>query len=146
MRPALALVLATVAIATVACRPPGYGRDDVDATPGGDAAPPGDGGTIDAGPPDATPACQAAFRLEGHGGAVSVWLTGDFVAWAGMPADGAVELARGGDGAWTVVHGFATGSYQYKFIIDAAMWIPDPGNPNTVPDGFGGVNSVYNCP
>ena len=31
---------------------------------------------------------------------------------------------------------------QYKLRIDGDMWIPDPQNPDTVDDGFGGVNSV----
>ena len=30
----------------------------------------------------------------------------------------------------------------YKFRVDGDMWIPDPGNPNSVDDGFGSMNSV----
>lgn len=31
---------------------------------------------------------------------------------------------------------------QYKFRVDDATWVTDPDNPNTVPDGQGGENSV----
>jgi len=33
------------------------------------------------------------------------------------------------------------GEYKYKFVVDG-KWIPDPANPETSPDGFGGNNSV----
>jgi hypothetical protein len=35
---------------------------------------------------------------------------------------------------------------QYKFFINNMTWMADPANPNTVPDGFGGVNSLINAP
>ena len=142
----MGLVGVVLVVMLAGCRPPGWGRDEVDAAPTGDAPRGTDGVTGDAAPPDAAPRCMASFRLDGHAGASTVWLTGDFVAWAGDPAAGAVELMRDGNGVWSVVRGFADGSYQYKFIVDAASWIPDPGNPDQVPDGFGGFNSVYTCP
>jgi hypothetical protein len=139
-----ALVLCVLA----ACQPPGYGKakQHPDAAPADDAHPAGDGAM--AGPdasPDAGPACTHAFRLDGHGTSQSVWLTGDFVMWAGDPQHGAVALTLGVDGAWTGSHGFAVGTYQYKFIVDGSQWIPDPTDPDTAPDGFGGTNSVYTC-
>ena len=33
-------------------------------------------------------------------------------------------------------------SYTYSFVIDGERWVPDPGAPETVDDGFGGVNSI----
>src|SRR5262249_48025087 len=30
---------------------------------------------------------------------------------------------------------------QYKFFVDGTTWVVDPANPNTVSDGFGGMNS-----
>ncbi len=33
-------------------------------------------------------------------------------------------------------------SYTYGFVIDGERWVPDPGAPETVEDGFGGVNSI----
>ncbi len=137
--------LLIVVVLLAGCRPPGYGEEpDPDAGAVADAAADA-GAEADAGP-DAEPVmCEGSFRLEGHGGAASVWLTGDFVGWAGNPGDGAVELALGGDGAWTGGRTFAAGSYQYKFIVDGTTWIADPANPDTIDAGFGGVNSVYVC-
>jgi len=135
-------VALTLLVVLAACRPPGYGD-------GG-----GGGGGDDQASPDAPPAqtdgpaattCEHGFRLEGHATATSVWLTGSFTAWGGDPANGAIALTLGGDGAWTVTQTFQAGDYQYKFIVDATQWIPDPGNPNSVDDGFGGTNSVYTC-
>jgi hypothetical protein len=142
-------VVATfVVVIVAACRPPGWGKDvsDVDA---GEAAPDADDTPApDAGPtpPDAAAVtCEQTFRLEGQGAATSIWLTGDFVGWAGNPTDGAIALELGGDAAWTATHTFDAGSYQYKFIVDGATWIADPANPDTIGDGLGGFNSVYSC-
>src|SRR5688572_27243281 len=142
-----AVRLAIVVIFLAACRPPGYGEEpDTDAgadaasVTGPDAAP-----APDAGPDAAAVTCEGSFRLEGYGGAASVWLTGDFVGWAGSTGDGAVALALGVDGAWTGTRTFDEGTYQYKFIIDGTSWIADPANPETIDDGFGGINSVYLC-
>lgn len=144
MRFALLLVI------VAACRPPGYGEDPPDGPDAAEIRPDApDGEAPDAAGPDAGPdaapvTCEATFRLEGHADAQSVWLTGDFVAWAGTPEAGAVVMTVA-DGAWTVTRSFDAGSYVYKFIVDGTAWIPDPGNPETVDDGFGGVNSVYRC-
>jgi len=143
------LTAVLLVLVAAACRPPGYGQDDqpeVDATPGADAGP-GDAAPLpDAGPAPDAAACAFGFTLSGHATATTVWLSGDFVGWAGTPQDGAIELALGGDGVWRATYGFAPGTYQYKYIVDATQWIPDPGNANTVPDGLGGVNSVISCP
>jgi hypothetical protein len=131
-----------------ACRPPGWGKDppDVDAgeaSPDADDTPAPDAAPAD---PDATPTtCEHGFRLEGQGSATSVWLTGDFVGWAGNPGDGAIALALGVDAAWTATHTFDAGSYQYKFIVDGSTWMADPANPDQISDGLGGFNSVYVC-
>ena len=127
-------------VVTVACRPPGYDKGDDE--PAVDAAPKQPDAAIDA--PAAT-SCEKSFRLEGNSGASSVWLTGSFVNWSGNPGAGAVELAKGGDGVWTVLKTMDAGSHQYKFIVDGSNWIADPANPNFVDDGFGGRNSVYTC-
>jgi hypothetical protein len=126
--------------ALAACEPPGYGRHAaadaaVDSPRAVDAA------------PDAQSArtCDHGFRLDGHGTANSVCLTGDFTMWGGDPQHGAIALALGADGGWTGTHTFNVGTYQYKFVVDGTQWIPDPTDTNTVPDGFGGTNSVYTC-
>lgn len=142
MRPR-SVVTALGLVALAACRPPGYGHSgDPDAATDGTT---GDGGG-DAGT-DGTAAatCSHMFRLDGHGQAASVWLTGDFVAWGVDTSHGAEALVHGIDGGWTGTHVFDVGTYQYKFIVDGTQWIPDPTNQNTVDDGVGGVNSVYVC-
>jgi hypothetical protein len=137
---ALVLVLA-------ACRPPGYGKDGhPDAPPAGDGHPAdGSGGAVDAAPmtSDAAAVCNHTFRLDGHGTAGTVYLTGDFVQWAAMPP-GAVAFTLGTDGAWMVTYPFVQGTYQYKFIVDG-NYILDPTNSMTVDDGMGHTNSVYTC-
>ena len=132
MRAGIALCL------LVACRPPGYGKHHGEVDAAAVESP-------DAQPPDAPAGCQHAFRLDGHQTSMSVWLTGDFVMWAGTLAGGAIAFAQGADGGWTVTHAFAAGTYQYKLIIDGTTWIADPTNANTVDDGFGGKNSVFTC-
>jgi len=125
-----------------ACEPPGYGRHT-----GPDASASSDGGNSvqpDAAT-DATAGCDHSFRLANEQTASSVWLTGDFVQWAADPTHGAIAFTLGVDGAWTGSYDFAAGSYQYKFIVDGSQWIPDPTDSDSVPDGFGGMNSVYVC-
>jgi len=109
--------------------------------------------TVDAKPkpPDAAidgPAattCDKDFRLDNNSGASTVWLTGSFVNWGGNPTAGAVELMKDGNGVWTVTRTMDAGTHQYKFIVDGNNWIADPGNPNSIDDGFGGKNSLYTC-
>jgi len=45
-------------------------------------------------------------------------------------------------GLWEITLPLSAGRYEYKFVIDGKEWIPDPGNLNTVDDGFGELNSV----
>ncbi|RMH57017.1 MAG: hypothetical protein D6679_07780 [Candidatus Hydrogenedentota bacterium] len=47
-----------------------------------------------------------------------------------------------GDGIYEAVVFLDPGTYPYKFVVDG-KWIPDPRNPDKVPDGFGGFNSVF---
>ena len=135
-------VVVVALLLSVACRPPGYGKG------GGDDD---DGVSVDApkaNPPDAPvqpTTCEKMFRLDNHGSAASVWLTGSFINWGGDPANGAIPFMLGGDGAWTGLYAFPSGQHQYKFIVDGSQWIADPANPDSVDDGFGGTNSLFNC-
>jgi Glycogen recognition site of AMP-activated protein kinase len=134
--------LVLLAIALVACRPPGYGKGGG----GGDDAVDIDAAVVtpDAAPGDTAAAiCTKAFRLDGHSLATAVSLTGSFVSWSGT-APPAIAFTKGLDGAWTGSYDFAAGMHQYKYIVDGS-WIPDPTNPNQVDDTFGGFNSVINC-
>jgi Glycogen recognition site of AMP-activated protein kinase len=141
---AVAFVIVT-SLGGLACQPPGYStHHDVDAAGSGvtDAATT----AIDASPDAPTSGvCNDMFRLDGHGAASTAWVTGDFCAWGVDPDHGAFPLTKGGDGAWTGTRQFTPGTYQYKFVIDTTMWIPDPNDPDVVDDGFGGHNSVYTC-
>ncbi len=88
---------------------------------------------------DAQKRCEHTFTYP-DGGESSVDVMGDFAAdgWT----QGAAMVREGG--VWTaqvpVPWGTAT---QYKFRVNGGdPWLPDPSNPKTVDDGFGGVNSV----
>jgi 1,4-alpha-glucan branching enzyme len=72
-------------------------------------------------------------------GATSVALAGDFNGWS----TSANPLSDSdGDGVWTLVMPLSAGDHQYKFVVNGSDWKPDPNNPQTVDDGFGGKNSV----
>ncbi len=51
---------------------------------------------------------------------------------------------KGPDGAgrWVVTTLLGPGRYQYKFVVDGVRWVPDPVNPDKVPDNYNGFNSV----
>ena len=51
-------------------------------------------------------------------------------------------IDENGDGVWTLFLTLPPGVYEYKFIVNHDLWIPDPNNPERVPDGFDGENSV----
>lgn len=66
-----------------------------------------------------------------------VYMAGTFNEWnaTGLP------LEKGEDGVFRTMFKLPPGMYQYKFIVDGT-WIEDPANPETIDDGYGGVNSV----
>jgi chromosome partitioning protein len=68
----------------------------------------------------------------------NVYVVGDFNNWK---ADQYSRLDRMPDGKWEKRVALKPGSYKYKFIIDGE-WHPDPLNPKTVPNNFGGVDSL----
>ena len=72
--------------------------------------------------------------------AQDVRLVGDFNAW-GRSSD-AVRAEQGDGGQWVFRVELAPGRYQYAFLVDGKSWLPDPGAPGIIPDGFGGNNSV----
>lgn len=71
----------------------------------------------------------------------SVALVGDFNGWDAAQtrfvkqraADWRAEIAPP-----------PPGRYQYKFVVDEARWVDDPGNAVKEADGYGGLNSVIN--
>lgn len=68
-----------------------------------------------------------------------VVVAGDFNNWS-TAADPLYD--RENDGVWSVIIPLEPGRYEYKFHVNGEKWIPDPGNPERVDDGFGGFNSV----
>jgi len=67
----------------------------------------------------------------------SVHLAGSFNDWD--PGAWPMELV---DGVWSTTRVLAEGEHEYKLVLDGTEWIADPANPDTAPDGFGGVNSL----
>lgn len=90
---------------------------------------------------DAAPACQSYTFTYVNADATSVWVTGDFTAWATTPP-GALVLTNDGSGNWSLTTHLGAGKFLYKYIVDGTSWIVDPTNPNTEPDGYGAQNSV----
>ncbi len=76
---------------------------------------------------------DVAFEYAGDGGRVEV--AGDFNDWE------PTALEKGEDGVFRTTLPIAPGTYEYKFVIDGT-WVADPDNPDTVPDPYGGQNSV----
>lgn len=68
----------------------------------------------------------------------SVALVGSFNHWE----PDATPMTRSDSGAWTVEQELTPGVHEYKFVINGDRWVHDPRNPERVPDGHGGQNSV----
>jgi hypothetical protein len=71
--------------------------------------------------------------------ASAVALVGDFNDWS---ADATPLTADASGGLWTVTIPLEPGRYRYAFLVDGAVWTPDPGAPRAVDDDFGRPNSV----
>lgn len=83
------------------------------------------------------------FELAGQAGWGTVHVAGTFNGWPGTIAGGGWPLQLdAGTNTWSGTFPIPPGDHQYKFVIDEASWIPDPANPETIDDGFGGSNSV----
>lgn len=141
----LLAIAAAVALALGGCL-----GEAADPRPGAPASDAGDGSPPperDAATDSGDPGCLRTFVYR-HAGATppgSVSLAGSFPA---APWDAPKPMADpDGDGRWTLDVPVPPGEHQYKFIVDGS-WIPDPDNPDTTDDGFGGRNSVFRhtCP
>ncbi len=71
--------------------------------------------------------------------ATSVCIAGDFNNWS-MTSDPLFD--REGTGIWTILLPLPPGRYEYKFVVDLEKWVADPGNAESIDDGFGGFNSL----
>jgi hypothetical protein len=100
----------------------------------------GEGGVVDPGPPmcdDTLKRCAHLFTYPA-GNESKVEVRGDFApdGWTvGVPmVKNGAQWEATIDLAWNV-------ETQYKLVVDG-VWMADPGQPNTVDDGFGGKNSL----
>jgi chromosome partitioning protein len=71
----------------------------------------------------------------------AVHITGTFNGWN---AEGD-PLTQRADGVWEAVLAVPPGQHEYRFIVDGA-WVTDPGNAASVPNVFGGENSLLLVP
>ncbi len=81
---------------------------------------------------------QAGVRFEADfPRARTVRITGSFCDWSakGLP------LSKREDGLWECHLDLLRGEHEYRFIVDGS-WLPDPHNSQTVPNEFGGANSL----
>lgn len=84
--------------------------------------------------------------------ASSVWVSGDFVDWAGNPTAGALEMVNDGTGNWSVSVLIDAETYIYKFIVnEESPWVHDPRCTETadclaIDDGVGGNNCQCDLP
>ena len=70
-----------------------------------------------------------------HSTAIAVAITGSFNGWRPDPAQ---LVAKG---KWAKELLLPPGTYEYLFVADG-RWLPDPLVKETVPNPFGGVNSL----
>ena len=72
-----------------------------------------------------------------HPTAVSVCVAGCFNRW--RPEATALHLSGGG--RWLTEAALMPGTYEYCLVVDR-QWMPDPSARESVPNPFGGRNSV----
>jgi 1,4-alpha-glucan branching enzyme len=72
-----------------------------------------------------------------HPTATTVCVAGTFNHW--QPENKTLHTA--GSGHWFKDTVLAPGTYEYCFVVDG-QWIPDPRAGETVPNPFGGRNSI----
>jgi hypothetical protein len=79
---------------------------------------------------------NTVFQLPGFPNAGKVWLEGSFNDWRSDELE--MNKVPGG---WESALYLAPGTHTYKFLVDGA-YVVDPKNPNHLPDGHHGFNSV----
>ncbi|MBF0559823.1 MAG: isoamylase early set domain-containing protein [Nitrospirae bacterium] len=80
---------------------------------------------------------QVTFKLYAPN-AKEVAVAGDFNKWS---VNGST-MSRQTNGMWTVQVPLKPGTYNYMFVVDGKVWIPDPNADVYQDDGFGGKNSM----
>ena len=84
----------------------------------------------------ARPVRTVTFSLH-NGEARHVCLAGTFNDWNAE----ATPLHQNGNQAWVEHVELPPGTHEYQFVVDG-RWMPDPQAAESVPNPFGGVNSV----
>ena len=88
-------------------------------------------------------ACSAGLQLQPvrfefiHPTATTVAIAGTFNDW--HPSTKSMHPI--GSGHWLKETALAPGAYEYCFVVDG-QWMPDPLASETVPNPFGGQNSI----
>jgi len=72
-----------------------------------------------------------------HPTAATVCVAGTFNDW--QPAVG--PMRRVADGRWLEETALPPGTYEYRLVVDG-QWMPDPLATESVPNPFGGSNSI----
>ena len=67
----------------------------------------------------------------------SVAVAGTFNNWS----PDLTPMHKGGDGVWRGKMQLAPGRYEYRFVVDG-QWMDDPKAQESVPNSYGGRNSV----
>ncbi len=80
--------------------------------------------------------CQVRLDFT-HPEASEVFVAGTFNDWKPQ----VTPMIPLGNGRWIKILVLPPGDYEYLFFADG-KWIPDPHATRTVPNPFGGVNSV----
>ena len=89
----------------------------------------------------AKPVCKVKFSLSGdqYKSASSILLVGDFNNWQ----LGETPLKMAKTGVWSVSLDLETGKdYQFRYLIDGAVWENDAEADGFIPSGLGSENSV----
>ena len=84
---------------------------------------------------DKVPKTEVEFKVTADR-AQAVAIAGTFNHW--NPKE--TQLMRSGD-SWTVKLALPRGRYEYRFVVDGD-WIADPNATESVPNPFGGSNSI----
>lgn len=86
------------------------------------------------------PSCRIHLQYT-HPTAKTISVAGSFNDWR----PGATPMVAMGNGVWAKDLALPPGSYEYRLVADGE-WLPDPAAPKSVPNPFGGVNSVLEVP
>jgi cyclomaltodextrinase len=97
-------------------------------------------GALAAAPVEKHATVQVTFTLKPEGTPAAVYVAGTFNNW-----NASQDAMKDVDGVFEVTLSLKPGSYEYKFVVDG-NWLADPYAALSVPDPYGGKNSVVVVP